>query len=471
VKPLARRFRRPRYMGVGLCALVSASLLPAAYAVAAPSHTMPRSVVAVANETALAHAAAVRNEFGLRNDARFVSQTLQIRGLATSPLGVPLTAPEVAEMARRDAVGRALHNLDSALLAEAPATYAGSWLDQKAGGVVVVAFTSPNVSALSAAVKTLPRGTSVQAVTSRFTLNELTDAYNRLEKNLPQLTEQLGVASIALQPQHDQVQLQLQPSAPATAAATIAASYGGAVAVERLGTVLGVTADRNASTGKLYGGSRITWESSPSAASGLTCTSDTTATSGNLSYVVTAGHCGHAGYWFMGSFGSPEGTGQRNGFYGANTTSCDCTLFGPVTNNVAASSSQVIVNGGALYSFTSYAQASGDYYIGEPACISGVTTNADICDQIRSNSASYVGNELGKTTTMQNLIEFYCPDRGGDSGAPIGNGPRWLGINSGGYNQEGTSNSCGSSSQGEVLASQVAYLYSVTGGVPNLPAR
>jgi hypothetical protein len=78
-------------------------------------------------------------------------------------------------------------------------------------------------------------------------------------------------------------------------------------------------------------------------------------------------------------------------------------------------------------------------------------------------------SDLGHNTTVVDMIRMFCPPRGGDSGAPLGNGRTWSGVNEYGV-VPGTSNAYGNS---EIVAdaSKVRNVPGVTGDASNLAAE
>jgi streptogrisin C len=87
--------------------------------------------------------------------------------------GVPAT-----EAARRLALQESAGPLADRLAADQPDTYGGMWLDQKAGGVLVVAATDP--ATVRAALAGAPDAGHIRVAAVRHSLRRLTDAAARL---------------------------------------------------------------------------------------------------------------------------------------------------------------------------------------------------------------------------------------------------------------------------------------------------
>lgn len=96
-----------------------------------------------ASQTLVEQATDFREAFGLRSDAAWVEATLSNPAYAESAdvWSVPLTPEEEAEMESRLELSEEVDELVDYGGDDAPADYAGAWIDQEAGGIVHVAFT------------------------------------------------------------------------------------------------------------------------------------------------------------------------------------------------------------------------------------------------------------------------------------------------------------------------------------------
>lgn len=83
-----------------------------------------------------------RDDFGLRSDLAWVRLVGADPGSDRTTYGVPLTADEIAELARRS---NALEDIRGPVLdyAIAQSDYAGAWIDNDRGGILVVQFAGP----------------------------------------------------------------------------------------------------------------------------------------------------------------------------------------------------------------------------------------------------------------------------------------------------------------------------------------
>ncbi len=417
--------------------------------------------------TTVRHAADVRHRFGLSTDPAVIEQSEGQEGLDKSYLGIPLRDSEVAEMQRRDQVGQRLEAVSNRLRDHQANKFAGAWLDQARGGRVIVASTNASSVSRAELLALLPLGSELEVRQVEVSETNLDAIYDRVSAETGALAAKgIEVAGIGTEVMENHVRIDLAYGASHADVRFVQQRYGTrGVLVDVLPASTGPAASRFATTGPLYGGARIV-------VNGYACTAALTAKgrSGVYQYGITAGHCYNGGSYRQGSSsGSSLGQGikEDNGFFRGTTTTCDCTDFGSINGKQTNS---VIVNGGSLYTFGNYASVSGNYYAGRPMCISGATTNAVLCDQIRVINQTDTYSELGHKTTVTNMIRMYCPIRGGDSGAPTGNGPTWLGVADYGNSWTDGSNKCGDHLV-FLDASKVMYVRSVTGDTPNLPAQ
>jgi len=77
-------------------------------------------------------------------------------------------------------------------------------------------------------------------------------------------------------------------------------------------------------------------------------------------------------------------------------------------------------------------------------------------------------SDLGHNSTVVDMIRLFCPTRGGDSGAPLGNGRTWFGVDHYGV----VPGTCSAYGNGGLVAapSKVRNVPGLTGDTPNLAA-
>jgi hypothetical protein len=262
------------------------------------------------------------------------------------------------------------------------------------------------------------------------------------DSSVPVLAAQgIHLSSWALSPDHNQVEVRLADGSSDGDVQKLLNLYGSAGLSVSVGDATHFTASRTATTGTLYGGSRIFGNSSISGECTLALNGK--ATDGSGYYGITDGHC--AGIYDANPVrrGTTSGPSlnytQQNVFYGYSQTNCDCLVFGYLPGTVSTNS--VIVDSGNTFPYTSYAGYADDYVQNRAACISGATSNKVLCDKIRNPRSSYSGGGI----TVVDQFQVYCGVLGGDSGAPVGDGGTWLGINSNGTGYSSVANACGTS--------------------------
>ena len=126
------------------------------------ANSTPASVPAITARKDLAHQIQVRKQFGLDASPAFVAGLQGKPGLDSNYIGVPITPAEAAEMEARNRAGLKLASIDAVLSAQQPGTFGGTWIDQAAGGVVVIASTDPASVNTDEVKALLPLGTKTE---------------------------------------------------------------------------------------------------------------------------------------------------------------------------------------------------------------------------------------------------------------------------------------------------------------------
>lgn len=126
-----------------------------------------------------------RLDFGLRADEAYVSQLISKQN-AHGRWPVALSDLEAADLDRRAAMQDELGPLESA--AEQLPRFAGHWIDQKAGGVVTVAFSGGDPSEWRQVLEPhLPVGAELRLIAVQYSLADLQRTNDRLENDLSAL--------------------------------------------------------------------------------------------------------------------------------------------------------------------------------------------------------------------------------------------------------------------------------------------
>ena len=147
----------------------------------------------------VAEARTYREHAGLNSEEAFVRATFADPTLEASvyTYGVPLTPDEQAVMARRDRVQDSLGVIDDYVAQNAADTYAGSYIDQKNGGLVYVGFTRDTDRHLAALRAVFPYPDDLRGYTAELTASELEALQARVSADVPQLkAEGIDVVSV-----------------------------------------------------------------------------------------------------------------------------------------------------------------------------------------------------------------------------------------------------------------------------------
>jgi len=176
-------------------------------------------------------------------------------------LGIPLNDAESAEIDRRNVVGETFATISTQELLAVPDRFAGIWLDQAAGGVVVVAYVGNGDDRLTVIRKLLPLGTAVKLVVGQTTLARLNEISDRLRAAIQMLArDQIFMIDGSSDIIDGVYSISISQSAPKDAEERIALSVGGwqGLVIQRVAaTSAGLQNARDTPTGRAYGGTSI----------------------------------------------------------------------------------------------------------------------------------------------------------------------------------------------------------------------
>lgn len=208
---------------------------------APPPRTAASHNYSAGNALSLAHQQAMRVEFGLRHDPAYIRPVDARVHEPNMILGVPMTAAEVREMQYRDVIGMHLAALGEKLAQAEPATFAGVWLDQAAGGVPVIASTQPADVDRALVASMLPAGVDVQFRTERSSSQYLNALAAKIQNDAQHGDlASFSTLSAGTLPMQNEVRVDLPSDASPADVAAVYARYG----------PQGLTVDRDA--GKLF---------------------------------------------------------------------------------------------------------------------------------------------------------------------------------------------------------------------------
>lgn len=134
----------------------------------------------------------LQEELHFRRNFGFTTDVVTVRQLMADPTAyvrwpAALTPTEAAEMDRRLAMEEEMLPLGA--LAEALPDYAGHWIDQPAGGIIVVAFTSSGESHRAVLQALVPAGAELDLVEVTHPLAHLLAVEEQITKDRTELRE------------------------------------------------------------------------------------------------------------------------------------------------------------------------------------------------------------------------------------------------------------------------------------------
>lgn len=395
----------------------------------------------------------IRGQFGFEDDLAYVAVVNSLPDTTDTDIGVPLTTAESAEMDARRALTPDMAQISDDETNDP--TFGGVWISQVGDGVINLNFTEQPSSELLAGLEaSLPSGTPVNVSVVKTSLSSLQAVIGSIISNMNEWRAE-GVdiqgAGTFVESNSDVISVTSNLATSSTLLLQALGNDSGVTVVEApVSSVL--QSSRNMDTGKAFGGEWTTDQA-------YDCTIGYSDSHGNNvptnTFLITAGHCDTPGNtWVQGLGTSPVlGEGGDNGVYrNSSVTNCDCQTVGPLAEGVG--SSDVLVNSNAEYHYTTLATNS-DYVTGRSVCVSGAHEYEQygyiLCGTITSiNYVAADDNNVTLQNAIQTTITRTLP---GDSGAPWGDGPTYMGVHfgiPGGYS----------------TFSRSSYISSVTGSTP-----
>jgi hypothetical protein len=121
-----------------------------------------------------------RGDFGLRSDLAWIRVVAADPGSDRTTYGVPLTADEIAELSRRSSALEAIRGpvLD---YATAQPDYAGAWIDNDRGGILVVQFAGPVLKHQAALFAMVRPGAPLEVREVRWSQSQLEALQGQIE--------------------------------------------------------------------------------------------------------------------------------------------------------------------------------------------------------------------------------------------------------------------------------------------------
>lgn len=390
--------------------IVALTVSPAAGEPAGPTSyktSPPPSPTATAHEQ---YVVALRKSLGL-NSSLIDVRSINAANRVNPAIGIALSPMETNELGRRQALGHVAERVEQQFATDT--SYAGTWLDQSAGGVLHVAFTTPKNQ--QRATKLNSEKTSDQAIvysTVKHSAKQLQAASVRILKDLQ--TDGLflsAVNSIGIDIPTNTVQINIVDDTPAAIESSLRSMYGDLVSVEHSRRFT-TQSSRDIRTGVVEGGEWIRNNASSSE-----CTMGFANLKNSLGqyYTVTAGHCGANGEAFYQGFskGGPQIGTVHSSTKGSTITDCDCAAIGPVSDSLR--NSLYLSNGNVGVVLTKVGLPT---YVGQLVCQDGANSYEHIgsvpCGTYQGVNVCNVGFTLQSAILVHNIYSL-----SGDSGAPL----------------------------------------------------
>lgn len=258
----------------------------------------------------VAEAQAFRQDFGLRADDAYVRETVEDPTLQRSvdSYGVPLTPPEESDLTLRDDAEEAMDLIDDYGATHASDSYAGTYIDQAAGGLVYVGFTLNSDQHMTALREVYPYPERLRLFSALITLPELMELHREVTDDIEVLVaEGFDVVSISEDEETNSVVVTV-PEPTLLQEVNLRTRYGLQVRLEQEDKVVPHSSRPRMlwRIPPLFGGLHIFSNRGQ-------CSSAFSVRRGRLRWSLTAGHCGGRGtpwsHW-RGSTANPVKLGR-----------------------------------------------------------------------------------------------------------------------------------------------------------------
>jgi len=376
--------------------------------------------------------ASLRREFGL--DATLTTIRRINRDHASTDdesggLGVPLSHDEALEMQRRRRAGAAIAKLDQDGATDQ--AYAGAWIDQAAGGILHVAHVGRDRTVTAderdlATLHALLPDSPVELTSAEYSSRQLRALYGKLVAASDLLHARgAGIVSIGNDTSRNRVVVQESASSVAGSEAVLTAEFGPGILVEA-GDSPQQAGARDIRVAALFGGE---WISQYGGGGQCTVGFGSVVNSVGQVFAISAGHCSSVGAAYVQGLGGGRGIGSvviDSARHDGGATACDCMIIGKLPGGLPTS--EVLVNGNAHYRYTN----TGAVYDGEPVCHSGAASYEKPGGGIQCGHVIVSSTQLRYSDMVVNdTFSASMSTIQGDSGAPAGDGPSFLGVLSG----------------------------------------
>lgn len=381
----------------------------------------------------VASAVRFRSSIGLRSDRPYITSLFNDRlrgGGEVLDYGTVLTPGEEADVLARQRVDRYVSlGSDSPFshyLEAHSSDFAGEWIDQQAGGVVHVLFTSNVAQHRRELIALFPWPSSLLSVGGgTASWGSLTSAVAALAHTQTRLAaEGIALVEVAPDAEHNRLDVGLEQVTPGAADAIEAVAMGIPVALTQVARPSAV-GTQDPLYPPMRGGLGMYEDNADGTATACTTgfvLNGPTNQWGGDNYVTTAGHCGPVGtVWFQGSASAQNGVAVGQSIIVQNGQNNNDLAVIPLPNGVATNSVAIsdyscglLCTGVNVRLISS--QDTGNGTVGTVTCMSGAWSGGEMCGTIRSVNvcAQAQGGPLLCNLNTANYVAVH-----GDSGGSV----------------------------------------------------
>lgn len=408
------RTRSSRWYGQTRLAIAVAaiSILGSASGVAA---TPPDEHDGPSRASQVAQWVSIRRAYGLSDDPiRVDALAGSTEDVGSADWGIPMTAEEAeaVDINGRNLFVRAAHE-QLVPYARSLKSFAGLYVDQLAGGDIVVQLTDINPEAVAAIQARAPKDTrKVRVVAARYPNALLESTARSIAKSRNSLLAGLSFTGVALDTVGNRVRVEIAPGSGHDLRALgerLSATFGVDVViaeVARSADVVGCTTSRDTCYDPMRAGNRIR-DGSVNGENWCTQGFPVKENGTTNVQILTACHCyklGVSNTWYhkaYGKLGAEDGTAYGEDGYDVMKVEFP---------NAQVSERIFDVSG------TQQNTAARDPITGEGICFSGARTDAIVCGTVQDNLRSWVSETC--SCNVWGGDASYTPIKG-DSGAPV----------------------------------------------------
>lgn len=373
-----------------------------------------------------AYARGLRSELGLPTDDASLALAASEVEAENTPIGIPLTKAELAEVERRI---RVQVGLDEAIkVAESSPVFAGAWIDQQSQGRIVFQFAGADPAVEEALATRLPAEATSETRHVADTLAKLQDRRDAIVADLDVL-HKLGVevTGVGIDVPRNATSISLA-EVTAGRVEMLRSRYGDGIVIQQSGVAVADACPETGCTPLKAGigmlGKGGAW---PCTVGYLARRTDV---SPDVFVIVTAGHCVQYGSgttgdpWTHGSVNlgyglySPSGSGRIETYF--NNSSGDVGLISIFSSTLPTTKNQLLQDDSPVVvrNITSV-KAWNQQLVGSVVCRMGRTTGKQ-CGTISDNDQAKISEVSGiSSVTIQHTVVYGRDANGGDSGGPM----------------------------------------------------